>query len=88
MTFDEGTMYLVPRLVFDHALLGFAQRPGDPVPLAIYDFDRCVKAAAHWYEMDADEAIEYVVTQCEGAWLGAGTPLILHQGHIEIEEEP
>lgn len=85
MTFDEGTLYLYPRLVFDGALLGYAQRPGDRAPLAIYDFDRCVKAAAHWYEMDADEATEYVVAQCEGAWLGAGTPLVLHPGFPEDE---
>lgn len=86
MTFDAGTLYLAPRLVFDNALLGYAQRPGDHSPLAIYDFDRCVKAVAHWYEMDDDEATEYVTTQCEGAWLGATTPLVLHQGHFE--EEP
>ena len=47
MTFDEGTVYLAPRLVFDSALLGYAQRPGDRAPLAIYDFAGCVRAVSH-----------------------------------------
>ena len=86
MTFDVETLYLAPRLVFDAALLGFAQRPGDPVPLAIYDFAGCVRAVSHWYDMGEGEATEYVITQCEGTWLGAGTPLILHPDLPE--EEP
>ncbi len=87
MTFDEGPLYLAPRLVFDSALLGYAQRPGDRTPLAIYDFARCVRAASHWYDMGEEEATEYVVTQCEGSWLGDGTPLILHPGRLEQEEQ-
>lgn len=83
MSFDVDTMYLAPRLVFDAALIGYAQRPGDPEPLAIYDFADCVDAVAYWYDMNESEATEYVASQCEGAWMGAGTPLILHPGNPE-----
>ena len=80
MTFDEGTVYLAPRLVFDSALLGYAQRPGDRAPLAIYDFAGCVRAVSHWYDMEEGEATEYVSSQSEGTWMGAGSPMILHPG--------
>lgn len=75
-----GPLFLYPRLVYDFALLGHAQRPGDREPLAIYDFARCVTATMHWYDMDEEEATEYVTTQCEGSWLGPSTPLLLHKG--------
>lgn len=78
--YPAGPFFLYPRLVFDTALLGHAQRPGDAHPLAVYDFERCVTAVRHWYSMTLEEATEYVTTQCEGSWLGPGSPLILHSG--------
>jgi hypothetical protein len=80
MTFDAQTLYLAPRSVFDAALVGYAKRPGDPVPLAIYDFASCVCAVTYWYDMEEGEATEYVSSHSEATWMGAGTPLILHPG--------
>jgi hypothetical protein len=85
-SYPAGPLFLYPRLVFDPAFIGWGRRPGDPCPLAVYDFARCVEAVRQWYEMDNDEAHEYVTTQCEGAWLGPGTPLIMQvgtPGHLE-----
>ena len=76
----HGPLFLAPRLVFDYAFLGWGRRPGDPVPIAVYDFERCVAAAMRWFDLSTEDAHDYVCTQCEGAWLGPGTPLILQAG--------
>jgi len=78
--YPAGPLYLYPRLVFDAAFIGWGRRPNDPVPLAIYDFARCVDAVRTWYDLDSEAAHDYVTTQCEGAWLGPGTPLIMQVG--------
>ena len=78
--YPDGPFFLYPRAVFEDALLGHAQRPGDTQPLAIYTFAGCVDAVRRHYGMTVEEATEYVSTQCEGSWLGPGSPLILHRG--------
>lgn len=81
------THFLYPRLVFDTAFIGWARRPGDPVPIAIYDQEACVRAAVRWFDLPPEDAQDYVSTQCAGAWLGPGTPLILHTGTpADLEE--
>lgn len=81
------TLFLYPRLVFDAAFLGYARRPGDPTPIAVYDHDACTKAAAFWFDMTPEAAQDYVSTQCAGTWLGPGTPLILQPGTPQDLEE-
>ncbi|MGA0103183.1 MAG: hypothetical protein ACO3LH_05660 [Steroidobacteraceae bacterium] len=86
-SYPQGPLFLYPRLVFDPAFLGWGRRPADPTPIAIYDFARCVDAVMHWYDFSPEDAHDYVVTQCEGAWLGPGTPLIAQLGSPEALEE-
>lgn len=83
----RGPLFLYPRLVFDPAFLGWGRRAGDPCPIAIYDFDRCIKATMQWFDMTIEAAHDYVTTECEGAWLGPGTPLIIQSAPIEDLEE-
>lgn len=80
-------LFLLPRLVFDAAFVGWARRPGDPCPIAVYDNAACVKAARYWYDMTPEDAQDYVSTQCAGTWLGPGTPLVLHTGTPTAFEE-
>lgn len=82
-----GPLFLVPRLVFDAALIGWGRRPADPTPIAIYDFMACVDACLFWYAMSHEEAFDYVTTQIESAWLGPGTPLLMQSGTAAGLEE-
>lgn len=83
----RGPLFLYPRLVFDAAFLGWGRRAGDPCPVAVYDFEACIKAVMRWYDLGIEAAHDYVTTQLEGAWLGPGTPLIIQQAPIEDLEE-
>ncbi len=77
-TSELDSLLLYPRLVFDPAFLGWAQRPGDPSPIAIYDFNACVQGAQTWFDLSPEDALDYVSTQCVGTWLGPGSPLLVH----------
>ena len=60
---------------FDDALIGYAQRCGQPA-LAVYDRDKCIgilmkDGLAH------EEAEEYFEFNVVGAWVGDRTPLFL-----------
>jgi hypothetical protein len=78
--YPVGPLFLYPRIVFNSAFVGWGRRPGDATAIAIYDFALCVDAVRQWYSMDPEDAHDYVTTQCEGAWLGPGTPLIMQVG--------
>ena len=85
--YPQGPLFLAPRLVFDPAFIGWGRRPADPTPIAIYDFARCVTACQHWYDLSPEDAHDYVTSQCEGAWLGPGTPLVMQTGSAATLEE-
>lgn len=84
---SSETLFLSPRLVFDAAFVGWARRPGDPTPVALYDSDACVAAAVRWFDLSPEDAVDYVSTQCAGIWLGPGTPMIVHTGTPSDLEE-
>ena len=66
---------------FDEALIGYAQRCGQPV-LAVYDREKCIAVLMKdgiSYE-EADEYFEYNVV---GAWVGERTPLFLCRPEAE-----
>ena len=72
-------LLLEPRDVFDDCLLGYGYRPGDPCEVPIYDRDLVILAHARWTCSPVDEADEFVSFNTEGAWLGAGTPMLLNR---------
>jgi hypothetical protein len=66
---------------FDEALIGYAQRCGQPV-LAVYDREKCIAVLMKdgiSYE-EADEYFEYNVV---GSWVGERTPLFLCRPEAE-----
>jgi hypothetical protein len=69
----------------DSAIVGWIHRTGD-VPIVIYDRAKVVK---HFVKdgMTEDEAEEWVSFNVEGAWVGKGTPGLLHRGGVEKVKE-
>jgi hypothetical protein len=59
----------------DEALMGYAGQWGSPI-LAVYSAERIVEILAR--DMSYEEAIEFFEFNIECAYLGPGTPLILH----------
>lgn len=59
------------------ALIGWFQRPGAG-PLLVYDYDKLVACFVK-QGMTEDEAVEWVAVNVESAWMGEGTPAILHR---------
>ena len=60
----------------DAAVIGWFQRCGQ-VPVVVYDFARLVEEFQK-DGMTQDEAVEWGVINIEGAWVGQGTPAVLH----------
>lgn len=61
---------------FDDAIIGFAQRCGQPV-VAVYAYDKIIEILCERDNLDADEAAEFVAFNVVGAWLGPRTPVIV-----------
>jgi hypothetical protein len=59
------------------ALIGYFQRPGQQ-PLLVYDYIKLVACFVK-QGMTEDEANEWVTVNVESAWMGEGTPAILHR---------
>jgi hypothetical protein len=75
-------------LVFDgcdKAVIGYISRCGQ-VPMVVYDWSKLVRVFEK-QGMSNDEAIEWVSFNCEGGWLGPGTPGILHRGNADFVQE-
>jgi hypothetical protein len=64
---------------FDHALIGFAIRCGQP-PVAVYDYGKLIDVLFDRDGMEYDDAVDYVEFNLLGGWIGDQTPLILTQG--------
>lgn len=72
----------------DAAIIGYAQRCGEPV-VVVYDYQRLVSVFMQG-GMDEDEAREWVEYNIIGAWLGKGTPIVMHDTNscdIEVHED-
>lgn len=60
---------------FNAAILGVGERCGQP-PIVVYDAERCLDVLMGW-DMDYEEAAEYLSFNVTGAWVGPSTPLFL-----------
>lgn len=69
----------------DKAIIGYIGRCGQ-VPMVVYDWTKLVRVFEK-QGMTNEEADEWVAFNCEGAWLGPGTPGILHRGNAEAVRE-
>ena len=63
---------------FEEAFIGFSKRCGQPT-LATYSYEKMLQILIERDEMDVEEADEYIMYNCEGAWMGELTPIILHE---------
>lgn len=71
---------------FDDAFIGFFERCGQPVVL-VYDFEKVVEVLIKRDGMTRDDAEEYVQFNILGAWVGEGTPALLHRCTLKEAEE-
>jgi len=69
----------------DKAIIGYISRCGQ-VPMVVYDWARLVRVFER-QGMTYEEADEWVAFNCEAAWLGDGTPGILHRGDADTVRE-
>ena len=72
---------------FEQALIGFGQRINEPL-LAIYSWSEMIKVLMTRDGMSDDEAIEYISYNCQGAWVGERTPIIVEPPENFPEYEP
>ena len=63
---------------FEEAFIGLSKRCGQPT-LATYSFIKMMEILVERDDMTWEEADEYIMYNCEGAWMGDLTPIILHQ---------
>jgi hypothetical protein len=61
---------------FDDAIVGYANQWGSP-PLVVYDGEKIVEILSK--DMSLEEAQEFFSYNIECAYVGPGTPLILHR---------
>jgi len=74
---DEGaTGDMLTMDGFDDAIVGIASRCGQP-DLVVYDREKCIEILMR--DMPEDDAREYFEFNCEGAWMGELTPVILRR---------
>ena len=63
---------------FEEAFIGLSKRCGQPT-LATYSFIKMMEILVERDDMTWEEADEYIMYNCEGAWMGDLTPIILHE---------
>ena len=63
---------------FDEALIGYAQRCGQPA-LAVYDREKCIDVLVERDGMPREDAEEFFEFNVVGAWVGERTPLFLYR---------
>ncbi len=77
----EPSLLLEPEM-FDDAILGIAERCGQP-PLVAYDRERCIEIIMANASCDRAEAEEYYEFNTAGCWVGEGTPIFIDSRYAE-----
>jgi hypothetical protein len=78
----DGEALLLEPEMFDDAIIGVAERCGQPTIVA-YSRERCIEILEREYEMEHDEADEYFEFNIAGGWLGEGTPVFIDERFAE-----
>lgn len=70
---------------FDNAIIGTASvwHGHERVDVLVYDCDKMVEQLMIRDGMDAEEAIDYINFNIEGAYIGKDTPVVVWQYHDE-----
>ena len=72
---------------FSSAYIGHASPQFNAPPLAVYDFNKCVKILMERDEMDYAEALEFFEFNVLGAYMGEGTPMFLVSPGFVLTQE-
>jgi len=69
----------------DAAIIGMTNRPDDPLvcDLLVYSYDKIIQVMMDESEFTWEEAIEYAEFNIIGAYMGPGTPIIVHSKSAE-----
>jgi len=71
---------------FETALIGVGTQR--LVPIAVYDWDRCVDILMERDGMTEDEAVEYMDINVTDAYVGKQTPIFVRQGDPDGDKGP
>lgn len=72
---------------FEGAFLGTLRKFGQTIPVAVYDYEKCLDILVK-QGMDVIDAYEWLEVNTLGGYLGEGTPVMLNRCTIqEFEEE-
>lgn len=63
---------------FDEALVGVAHRPSEPT-VACYDINKMIEILVTRDNMEEDDALEYILYNVIGAYMGENTPVYLEE---------
>ena len=73
---------------FEKAFMGVLRRYGHSVAVPLYDYNKCLEILMSRDGMDEDEAVEWLVVNTLGGWLGEGTPGMIFRCSLnELLEE-
>jgi hypothetical protein len=64
----------------DDAIIGVTNRTDRPgiVDLLVYDYEKIVQIISDDQELSRADAIDFVEFNIVGAWMGPGTPVVIH----------
>lgn len=71
---------------FEGAFLGTLRKFGQTIPVAVYDYEKCLDILVK-QGMDVIDAYEWLEVNTLGGYLGEGTPVMLNHCSIEEFEE-
>ena len=85
MSEEDKTMFFDG---FEDAFMGSLRRCGESIPVAVYDYSKCMKIMMEKHGMEEDEAVEWIEFNCLGGWVGEGTPCMMFRCTLnEMKEE-
>lgn len=67
---------------FEAAFLGSLRKFGQSIPVAVYDYEKCLDILVK-RGMDVIDAYEWLEINTLGGYLGEGTPVMVNQCSIE-----
>ena len=70
----------------DEAIIGIGHRAGS-LPVAVYDYDKCVEVFMKLNDWDFEDAIEWMEYNVVNAWHGEGTPIFMSTLTQEHKDE-
>lgn len=71
---------------FEDALVALVHTDKDMPPLALYNYDACLKVLQERDGMDEAEALEFFDFNVLGAWMGDGTPMFVATQEFMLDD--